>query len=320
MTMSGSLFRGPLVAAALVAATSFSGSVDAQSGRLSLAERVTRLESQNEGQGSGQSTVDLLNRIDELQSEVQSLRGLVEQQAFEIEELKKRGRDQYVDLDSRISRLEGNPVQATTAPPSEPASTGQFQDVPTAPAAPGQLTMEAPVDPVAPPPTPQLDAVTGAELEAARTPIDASSTPVPPPATTTTNIPQAGEQASYDTAFDALREGRYAESARRFSAFLEQYPEGELADNATYWLGESYYVTQNYQIALDTFRSLLARFPQSAKTQDAMLKVGYCLYELKQWGEAEAALNDVVARYPDTTVSRLAQGRLRALRLEGKTP
>jgi TolA-binding protein len=92
------------VAAALVAATSFSGSVDAQSGRLSLAERVARLEAQNQGQGAGQSTVDLLNRIDDLQSEVQSLRGLVEQQAFEIEELKKRGRDQYVDLDSRIAR------------------------------------------------------------------------------------------------------------------------------------------------------------------------------------------------------------------------
>ena len=108
------------MAAALVAATSFSGSVDAQSGRLSLAERVARLEAQNQGQGSGQSTVDLLNRIDDLQSEVQSLRGLVEQQAFEIEELKKRGRDQYVDLDSRISRLEGNPAPMTSAPPTEP--------------------------------------------------------------------------------------------------------------------------------------------------------------------------------------------------------
>lgn len=307
------------MAAALVAATSFSGSVDAQSGRLSLAERVARLEAQSQGQGSGQSTVDLLNRIDDLQSEVQSLRGLVEQQAFEIEELKKRSRDQYVDLDSRLSRLEGNAPSAAGMPTDPAAPTTGMADVPPAPAAsaPGQLTMDAPVDTAA-----TLDPVTGAEAEAAAAAVPAApmeAAPSMPPASTTM-IPQAGEQAAYDTAFAALREGRYAESARRFSSFLEQYPEGELADNATYWLGESYYVTQNYQIALDTFRSLLARFPQSAKTQDAMLKVGYCLYELKQWTEAEAALNDVVARYPDTTVSRLAQGRLRALRLEGKTP
>jgi tol-pal system protein YbgF len=293
------------VAAALVAATSFSGSVDAQSGRLSLAERVARLEAQNQGQGSGQSAVDLLNRIDDLQSEVQSLRGLVEQQAFEIEELKKRSRDQYVDLDSRISRLEGNPAPVSSAPPSEPTAPiapGQVQDLPQAPTVPGQLSMDAPIEP-ATPPEPQ--------------PVASEPMPAQP---TTTMIPQAGEQAAYDTAFDALREGRYAESARRFSGFLEQFPQGELADNATYWLGESYYVTQNYQIALDTFRALLANYPQSAKTQDAMLKVGYCLYELKQWSAAEAALNDVVARYPGSTVARLAQGRLRALRLEGKTP
>lgn len=329
MMKSGSLlFRGPLVAAALVAATSFSGSVYAQSGRLSLAERVAQLEAQNQGQGGAQSAVDLLNRIDELQSEVQSLRGLVERQTFEMEELKKRGRDQYVDLDSRISRIEGSPLSASPTAsanpppandPSAPIAPGQIQEIPVSPTAPGQLTMDAPIEPMTID-SPQSDS---APIDAA--PIDATAPMLPsstPPADTSTTmmIPQAGEQAAYDTAFSALREGRYAESARRFSAFLEQFPEGDLADNATYWLGESYYVTQNYQIALDTFRSLLARYPQSAKTQDALLKVGYCLYELKQWNEAEAALNEVVVRYPDSTVARLAQGRLRALRLEGRTP
>lgn len=314
MMKSGSLFCGPLVAAALVAATSFSGSLHAQTGRLSLAERVARLEAQTQGQGGAQSAVNLLNRVDDLQSEVQSLRGLVEQQTFEIEELKKRSRDQYIDLDSRLSRLEGNPAPASTAPPAEPAAPlapGQVPEIPAASAAPGQLTMDPAAEPT---PVP----ASGAEFEVATaSTVSAESTPT---TATTTMIPQVGEQTTYDSAFDALREGRYAESARRFSAFLEQYPEGELADNATYWLGESYYVTQNYRIALDTFRSLLSRYPQSAKTQDAMLKVGYCLYELKQWAQAEAALNEVVARYPDSTVSRLAQGRLRALRLEGKTP
>ena len=49
-----------------------------------------------------------------------------------------------------------------------------------------------------------------------------------------------------------------------------------------------------------------------------MLKVGYCQYEMKQWDQAEATLNQVVQKYPDTTVARLAQGRLRALKLEGR--
>ncbi len=128
----------------------------------------------------------------------------------------------------------------------------------------------------------------------------------------------ADERAAYDEALGALLDGRYAESARRFAAFLQQYPDGDYADNATYWLGESYYVTQNYQVALETFQDLLSRFPDSSKAPDALLKVGYSHYELKDWPQAESVLGQVVERYPDTTAARLAQGRLRALRLEGQ--
>jgi tol-pal system protein YbgF len=309
------------VALAAAFALATASDVSAQSGRLSLSERIAKLENQNQGQG-GQSMVDLLNRITELQAEVQSLRGLVENQAFEIEELKKRARDQYVDLDSRLTRIESGGAMRPTAPPAMNGAAiepGQVQTLPATTSDPNQPGMQ-PQAAVPPPNDPM----------AAPVPIDAAGVPVPPsnpnagsvPVNPVSTLPplSSDEQASYDTAFAALREGRYAESARRFSSFLEQFPNGDLADNATYWLGESYYVTQNYRIALDTFKSLLDRFPQSAKAADAQLKLGYCHYELREWNEAEAALNEVVRRYPDTTVARLAQGRLRALRLEGRTP
>ena len=126
------------------------------------------------------------------------------------------------------------------------------------------------------------------------------------------------EKLAYETAFEALKQGRYAESSQLFSAFLQQYPDGEFAANATYWLGESYYGPQNYEIALETFQSLLSRFPDSRKAPDGLLKVGYCQYELGDTQRAASTLNEVVSRFPDTPVARLAQGRLRALRLDGR--
>ena len=128
----------------------------------------------------------------------------------------------------------------------------------------------------------------------------------------------AAEGSTYNEAFAALKDGRYAESARRFQAFIDQYPNSDLTGNAYYWLGESYYVTQNYKIAEEAFQTLLARYPNSQKAPDALLKVGYSQYEQKQWDQAEATLNDVVQKYPDTTVARLAQGRLRALQSEAR--
>jgi tol-pal system protein YbgF len=277
------------VAAALAAAT-FSLPADAQSGsRLSLAERVQRLEQQSQSGQGGQSNLELLNRIQELQTEIQALRGLIEQQAFEIEGLKRRQREQYIDLDTRIGRIEGR----------APGTSVESLPEDSVPAQPGQLTMEAP------------------EL---REPVDGGARPEPLDAPVTVESEgirdPADERRAYDQAFQALKDGRYAESARRFQGFLEQFPDGEFADNAQYWLGESYYVTQNYRVALDTFRQLLERFPQSSKVSDALLKIGYCHYELREWEDAERVLNQVVQRYPDTTVARLAQGRLRALRLE----
>jgi tol-pal system protein YbgF len=292
------------MAAAFVAAA-FVSSVHAQ-GRLSLSERITRLEEQAQGQGQAQTTVDLLNRLNELQVEVQTLRGLVEQQTFEIETLKKAQRDRYVDLDSRISRLEGGGV-GSVPPGAVPPDA-----IPAMPPVEGQLaaeplttTTDPGLAPGAPPADPALEATPPVSTEPAPAPLDAAAT-------------GGSEQQGYDEAFAALRDGRYAESARRFQSFLAEYPDGELADNASYWLGESYYVTQNYRIALDTFNDLLSRFPESAKAPDALLKVGYCHYELKEWAQAEQVLNDVVRRYPEQTVGKLAQGRLRALRLEGQ--
>ena len=58
-------------------------------------------------------------------------------------------------------------------------------------------------------------------------------------------------QAAYDEAFQALKELRYADAAESFQSFMDQYPNSDLADNAQYWLGESYYVTRNYEIALE---------------------------------------------------------------------
>ena len=146
---------------------------------------------------------------------------------------------------------------------------------------------------------------------ASNTPVDSGS---PPPVAAS---PEDAKSA-YDQAFAALKDGRYAESARRFQQFIQQYPTSDLTPNAYYWLGESYYVTQNYPISLDTFRKLLSQFPDSQKAPDALLKIGYCQYELKQWDQAEATLNQVVQKYPNTTVASLAQGRLRALKLEGR--
>ncbi len=268
----------------------------AQGGRLSLADRVAQLERQQQAAPAAvDGNVELLNRITQLQSEVQTLRGMLEEQDFKLREMERRNRDLAVDFDSRLERLESGsgaplidrePVMGTGG--TLGGVVGSVMEEPDVRAPVGSNVQ----------PQPLGSAAADAVLE-----------PMADP---------AAERAAYDAAFDALKNGQYAEAARRFQAFLSQHPGGEFAPNAQYWLGESYYVTQNYQIALESFERLLSQFPASNKVPDALLKVGYCHYELRQWDLAESTLNRVIQTYPDSTVARLAQGRLRALRLENR--
>ncbi len=261
---------------AITVAVALLATAPAHAQRQSLADRVARLEAQNANNaGQSQSNLELLNRLTAMESEVRSLRGLVEQLQNENTALKQRAREQYIDLDSRMGRLEGGNPAGAANPDAASAAT------------PNAATQPEP---------------------AAETPADPSVAAADP----------ADERQLYDSAFQSLRDGDYAEASRRFQSYLQAFPQGGLAANAWYWLGESYYVTQNYDVALNSFKSLLDQFPQSNKSPDALLKLGYCQFELNQPDQAESTLRDVVSRYPDSDAARLAQSRLRSLALENR--
>lgn len=125
----------------------------------------------------------------------------------------------------------------------------------------------------------------------------------------------ANEEAAYGVAFDALKQKDYVESARLFKSFIDTYPQAQLAPNAWYWLGESYYVTQNYEIAQQSFEGLLSQFPDSSKVPDGMLKLGYCQAQLGQKDRARNTFNEVLRLYPMSDAARFAQSQLRAMNL-----
>ena len=243
-----------------------------------------------------QAMMNLVIQVQQLQDEVRMLRGMLEEQTIELENLANRQRDQYLDLDQRITDLRGTspaPVVTTGAAtaagvytPSGQASPEVREDVPEIrPALDAPSTVTA----IATPETQAREVIASPEAE----------------------------KALYDQAFQSLKDLKYADSAQQFQTFLGQYPNSEYADNAQYWLGESYYVTRNYEIALEAFQGLLSNYPDSPKVPDGLLKIGYTHYELKQWDQARAALTQVQEQYPNTTLARLAGSRLRSMKLEG---
>lgn len=134
----------------------------------------------------------------------------------------------------------------------------------------------------------------------------------PPPAVAAR--PAGSDAQNYQTAFDLVSARRYDEAGAAFETFLEQFPTSPLADNAQYWLAETFYVRGRYQDGLAAFRKVIEQYPQSAKVPDALLKVGYCQQELGDRDAARTSLQEVMRQFPDTTAARLASQRLGQLR------
>lgn len=243
----------------------------------SLEARVQKLERLLDNE----ALVDMLMRLDNLQSESQNLRGEIETLGHALDGIKQRQRDLYLDIDRRLRDIE---VSLNQLKSSAPASSS------AAPAASGGSAIAAP-----------SVTMPGAAVPGS----PASADP-------------AAERDAYQKAFNLLKEGQYDKAIAAFQAFLSSYPKGDYTDNAQYWLGEANYVTRRFDSAKQEFLKVLNQHPDSSKVSDAMLKLGYTYYELGDWGAARQTLEDVGERFPNTTVSRLAENRLQKMRLEGR--
>lgn len=125
-----------------------------------------------------------------------------------------------------------------------------------------------------------------------------------------------GERDLYRDAFELLKARDYPAARTAFSEMVERYPQGQFADNGRYWLGEIGYVTQDYASAQVEFGLLVREYPLSPKVPSAMLKLGYVAYEQDELSDARSVLEEVVRRFPETTEARLAQGRLDRMQRE----
>jgi tol-pal system protein YbgF len=232
--------------------------------------------------------LDMIQLVDQLSEEISQLNGQIEQQGFDLESIKKRQRELYLDIDRRLRDLEsGATAQAGSI------SVPQI-DTPAPAAASGQQA-----------PSEEAPSTTSTQTQTT-----ASITQTP-------SVTQSEEKAAYQAAFDTLKEGRYKNAKTELKTFLNRYPNSSYAGNAQYWLAEAHYVTRNFEQGIVEFKNVLDKYPSSNKVPDAMLKLGYTFYELKQFPQAKQVLTDLREKFPDETAARLAAKRLDRIRKEG---
>lgn len=291
----------------------------------SVSERLDTLERKVDSRG----LIDLLTQVEQLQRDIQQLRGDLEVQNHTLETLQNSQRDMYLDIDRRLRALESGQPGATPPAALSPPATAPGAASVGGPAAPPGAASVAPsvaappagsVPPAAPPRQFDFTSTGGAPVPAGNAGVPAADLEYAPVtgsgAAPASNSNPVDEKAEYDTALAILRDGRYSDAALAFKQFITSHPNGSYTDNALYWLGETYYVTRDFDQSQSTFRDLTTRFPQSPKTADSHLKLGFIYYEKQDWKAARSELETVVNSWPTSTAARLANERLARMKQE----
>lgn len=239
---------------------------------------------------------ELFYQLQTLQQEVMNLRGLVEEQAFEIKRLKQQRLDDYLNLDQRISALSGG--QGAGLNSSMPALAGSTDangtDMGASAANPAGSNWGA-------------DSATSATANpSVNNAAGNAGAPITPSAVTSSpTVTDASEADVYGAAYDLLKQRQIDASIQAFKDHLQAYPRGEYASNSYYWLGEIYLLKDNLPEAQRWFGDLLAEFPDSRKVPDAQFKLGKVYHLQGNTTRAQELLNIVAASNADA--SRLAQ-------------
>ncbi|MFQ5538970.1 MAG: tol-pal system protein YbgF [Candidatus Binatia bacterium] len=121
------------------------------------------------------------------------------------------------------------------------------------------------------------------------------------------------ERRDYDRAWKLIERKDYRGAIARFKRFLKKHSKSEYADNAQYWIGESYYAIRQFDQAILEFDAVRRKYPNGDKVPAALLKQGFAFAELGDKVDARLILQELIVRYPDSKEAVKAKEKVKSL-------
>lgn len=249
--------------------------------------------------GGAAASADTEIRLQQIESEMRDLRGEVERVGYENRQLRNDLERITGDLELRLNDLEGG-----GAPAPRPNNTVYNAPNDTRPVM--NTIDNAPPQPNAP------SGNGGYQWGTNNTSQQLGSYTVDSNGNTAGSN---GPQAAYDSAFSLVKKRQYGAAEQAFDAFLQKYPSHELAGNAKYWLGETFYVRGDFDNASRVFAEGYQQYPKGSKAADNLLKLGLSLEASGKPQDACIALRQLEKENPagETPVLRRAKQEMTRL-------
>jgi len=118
----------------------------------------------------------------------------------------------------------------------------------------------------------------------------------------------------YKEAYESFQKGNLEAARKKFEAFIKQYPNTELSDNAQFWIGETHYLKKDYEKAILEYEKAISKYPEGDKVPAALFKQALAFLELGDKTNGRNLLKRVIERYPHSDQAEMAKKRLDTLK------
>ncbi len=118
----------------------------------------------------------------------------------------------------------------------------------------------------------------------------------------------------YRQAIVLFTRSRFPESRAAFQQIFDSEPTSDLADNALFWIGETYFSAKDYASASRYYRRVVDEFGDQNKAPDALFKLALTFEKTGDLVLARKTLEEVISRYPYSTSSRAAKSELNRIK------
>lgn len=121
------------------------------------------------------------------------------------------------------------------------------------------------------------------------------------------------DEALYETSLLLYKKEQFEEALNGFKSFVNEYPKSDLADNAQYWIGECYMSMKQYEQAILAFETVIKKYPDANKTPNAMWSQAMAMKEIGDTTSTKLLLKKIIKTYPDTPEAKRAKEILSTL-------
>ncbi|HYI13509.1 MAG TPA: tol-pal system protein YbgF [Thermoanaerobaculia bacterium] len=118
----------------------------------------------------------------------------------------------------------------------------------------------------------------------------------------------------YRQAIILFGRGRHTDARRGFQEVFESDSTGDLADNALFWIGETYFAAGDYTSAMRYYARVVNDFSDQNKAPDALFKTALAQEKTGDLALARRTLQQVIERFPYSSTASSAKAELQRIR------